>query len=192
MAHQRFQKIIFTGVLAALAYVLFTFVQIKIPLPGGDATSIHIANTVCVIGALLLGGPYGGIAGALGMTLADLLDPIYIVYAPKTFVLKLMIGLITGFFAHKVFRITEKKNKKELLFPVLSSTLAGLGFNVIFDPLIGYFYKLLILGKPAAQITLAWNLTATGINAVVSTLLAVSLYMALLPILKKTNLLPKK
>lgn len=192
MNHQRFQKIIFTGVLAALAYVLFTFVQIKIPLPGGDATSIHIANTVCVIGALLLGGPYGGIAGALGMTLADLLDPIYIVYAPKTFVLKLMIGLITGFFAHKVFRITEKKNKKELMFPVLCSTLAGLGFNVIFDPLIGYFYKLLILGKPAAQITLAWNLTATGINAVVSTLLAVSLYMALLPILKKTNLLPKK
>jgi uncharacterized membrane protein len=61
MKNQTLQKIVFTGVLAALSYVLFTFVQIKIPLPGGDATSIHIANSVCVLGALLLGGTYGGL-----------------------------------------------------------------------------------------------------------------------------------
>ena len=32
--------------------------QIKIPVPGGDATSLHIGNTFCVLGALLLGGWY--------------------------------------------------------------------------------------------------------------------------------------
>ena len=28
----------------------------------------------------------------------------------------------------------------------------------IFDPLFGYFYKRIILGKAAADVTLAWNM----------------------------------
>lgn len=188
MKNQTLQKVAFTGVLAALSYVLFTFVQIKIPLPGGDATSIHIANTVCVLGALLLGGTYGGLAGAIGMTFADLMDPIYVIYAPKTFLLKLCIGLITGFVAHRIFNITKINDKQKLFLAVCLSSSAGLLFNVIFDPLIGYYYKLFILGKPAADITLAWNITATGINAFTSIIISVFLYLALLPTLKKSGL----
>ena len=73
MKNEKFRKVIFTGVMAALSYVVFTFLQIKITLPGGDATSIHLGNAVCVLGALLLGGLYGGLGGALGMTIGDLL-----------------------------------------------------------------------------------------------------------------------
>ena len=65
-----------TALLAALCYVSFTFLQIKIPVPGGDATSLHIGNAFCVLAALLLGGGYGGLAGAVGMTIADLMDPV--------------------------------------------------------------------------------------------------------------------
>ena len=79
--NEHVRKVIFTGVMAALSYVVFTFLQIKITLPGGDATSIHLGNAVCVLGALLLGGVYGGLGGAIGMTIGDLLDPIYVVYA---------------------------------------------------------------------------------------------------------------
>lgn len=43
-------KIALTGLFAALSYVVFTFLQIKITLPGGDATSIHLGNAVCVLG----------------------------------------------------------------------------------------------------------------------------------------------
>ena len=85
MKNENIQKVIFTGVMAALSYVVFTVLQIKITLPGGDATSIHLGNAVCVLGALLLGGAYGGLGGAIGMTIGDLLDPVYIVYAPKPF-----------------------------------------------------------------------------------------------------------
>ena len=92
----RFKKLIQTALLAALCFVSFTYLQIKIPVPGGDATSLHIGNTFCVLAALLLGGWYGGLAGAIGMTIADLIDPVYILVAPKTFILKLCIGLITG------------------------------------------------------------------------------------------------
>ena len=40
-------------------------------MPGGDATSLHLGNAFCVLAALLLGGGYGGLAGAVGMTIAD-------------------------------------------------------------------------------------------------------------------------
>lgn len=188
MRNEKIQKLVMTGVFAALSYVVFTFLQFKIPLPGGDATSIHLGNAVCVLGALILGGFYGGLGGSIGMTIGDLFDPVYIVYAPKTFILKLCIGLITGLIAHRFGKITHSTDKKHILKWTILAAVGGLLFNVIFDPLVGYFYKLLILGKPAAELTLAWNVTATSINAVTSTIVAVLVYMALLPALKKSGL----
>ena len=188
MGNERIYKLVMTGLMAALSYVVFTFLQIKITLPGGDATSIHLGNAICVLGALLLGSIYGGIGGAIGMTIGDLFDPVYITYAPKTFILKFCIGLITGLIAHKIGKIsTEKNNHKVLLFTILAAC-GGLLFNVIFDPLIGYYYKLLILGKPAAELTLAWNIAATSINAITSAVVSVTVYMALRPALKKAGL----
>lgn len=188
MKNQNLQKIVFTGVLAALSYVVFTFLQIKITLPGGDATSIHLGNAVCVLGALLLGGVWGGLGGAIGMTIGDLLDPVYVVYAPKTFLLKFCIGLITGFIAHKLGHITTETDHKKVLKWTIAAAIGGLLFNVIFDPLVGYFYKLLILGKPAAELTLAWNIASTSINAVTSTIVSCVVYMALRPALKKSGM----
>ena len=180
MKNQKLFKIALTGVFAALSYVVFTFLQIKIPLPGGDATSIHLGNAVCVLGALLLGGVLGGLGGAVGMTIGDLLDPVYIIYAPKTFILKFCIGLITGIIAHKIGKVSESSDSNRVWgFTVL--------FNVIFDPLIGYFYKIWIIGKPAAEVTLAWNIASTSINAVTSGIVSVLVYMALRPSLKRTG-----
>lgn len=181
-------KIAMTGLMAALAYVVFTFGQIKIQLPGGDATSIHLGNAVCVVGALLLGGFYGGLGGAIGMTIGDILDPIYIIYAPKTFILKFCIGLITGFIAHRVGKITQSNDKKHILRYVILASVAGLLFNVIMDPLVGYYYKLWIIGKPAAELTLMWNVASTSINAVTSTIVSVIVYMALRPALERADL----
>lgn len=182
-------KIAMTGLMAALSYVVFTFGQIKIQLPGGDATSIHLGNAVCIIGALLIGGFYGGLGGAIGMTIGDFLDPIYIIYAPKTFVLKFCIGLIAGFVAHRMGKITHSNDKKHIFRYVLAASAAGLIFNVIMDPLIGYYYKLWIIGKPAAELALAWNIASTSINAVTSTIVSVAAYMALRPALERARLL---
>lgn len=181
-------KIAMTGLMAALSYVIFTFGQVKIQLPGGDATSIHLGNAVCVVGALLLGGLYGGLGGAIGMTIGDLLDPIYIIYAPKTFALKLCIGLITGLVAHKIGKISQKNDREQVLKYVIAASVAGLLFNVIMDPLVGYYYKLWIIGKPAAELALVWNVTSTTINAVVSSVVSVVVYMALRPALERAGL----
>lgn len=189
MRNEHIMRIVTIGLFAALSYVVFTFLQIKIALPGGDATSIHLGNAVCVLGALIMGGLYGGLGGAIGMTIGDLLDPVYIIYAPKTFILKLCIGLITGLVAHRIGKINTLTDSKKIFKWALIASISGLLFNVIFDPLVGYFYKLVILGKPAAELTLAWNITATSINAVISTVAAVAVYMALRPALLRSQFL---
>lgn len=182
-------KLAQTALFAALCFVSFTFLQIKIPIPGGDATSLHIGNAFCVLAALLLGGWYGGFAGAIGMTLADLFDPIYIIIAPKTFVLKLCIGLITGLVAHKYAKINNSSDKKYIAKWVLISSAAGLGFNVIFDPIVGYFYKLYILGQPQEFAAILAKLSAvtTFVNAVVSIILVSLIYNAIINPLKSAG-----
>ena len=181
------RMIVIVAMLAALSYVCFTFIQFKIPIGGGDYTSLHLGNMVPVLGALLFGGVWGGLGGSIGMTIGDL-TTIYVTSAPKTFILKFCIGLITGIIAHKIGKITETEDKKRVWLFTILAAVGGLLFNVIFDPLVGYFYKLLVLGKPAAELTLAWNVAATSINAVTSTIVSVIIYMALRPALKKAGL----
>lgn len=187
-------KLAETAILAALCFVSFTFLQIKIPVPGGDATSLHIGNAFCVLGALLLGGWYGGLAGAIGMTVADILDPVYIIGAPKTFVLKLCIGLITGLVAHRIAKINESHDKKYVFKWSIIASVAGLAFNVIADPVAGYFYKVYILGQPQqmADVLAKMSAVTTLVNAVVSVILVGFLYNAVRPALIKMQLLSVK
>lgn len=187
----KLSKIAMTGLFAALSYVVFTFLQIKITLPGGDATSIHLGNAVCVLGALILGGFYGGLGGAIGMTIGDLFDPVYVIYAPKTFILKLCIGLITGFVAHRLGHIDESSDQGHVLRFAAAGAIFGLVFNMIFDPLFGYYYKLLILGKPAAELALVWNVASTSINAVLSVIASLVIYMPLRRALIRSGLVDK-
>lgn len=184
-------KIAQTALFAALCYVIFTYLQIKIPIPGGDATSIHLGNAFCVLAALLLGGWYGGLAGAIGMGIADVMDPIYITGAPKTFILKLCIGLITGLVAHKIAKINESTDKKYIFKWSLLASVAGLAFNVIADPIVGYFYKQYILGQPQqmAEVLAKWSAAATFVNAILSTIVVVIIYNALRPALAKSGML---
>lgn len=176
---------------AALSYIMFTYFKIDINLPGGS-TAFHLGNTFVVLAALLLGGPVGGMAGAIGLTLADL-TTIYVTSAPKTFFLKLCIGLITGFVAHKLFHISKITDKKKLTVATIVSAGAGLLFNVIADPLVGYFYKMYLFGIPQdASKALAKIATlTTGVNAALSLLCAVLLYLALRPVLIKAGLFTK-
>lgn len=191
MESRKLSIMVQAAILAALCFVTFTYLQIKIPVPGGDATSIHFGNVFLVLAALLLGGWYGGLAGAIGMTIADLMDPVYIIVAPKTFILKLIIGLIVGFVAHKIGKINESNDKKYIFKWTVIASVCGMIFNVFADPFVGYFYKLYILGQPQKFAEALAKLSAgvTFFNAIVTVLVATILYSAVRPILKKSNLI---
>lgn len=190
MNNSKTYQLALAALFAALSYAVFTFLQIKIPI-GADMTSIHLGNAVVVLGAFIIGGPLGGIAGAIGMSIGDLLDPVYAPLVPKTLFCKLLIGLITGFVAHRIGGITKTDDPKHILRWTIIAAACGLIFNMFADPIIGYWYKILILGKPAADLSLKINFGATTINAVVSLVVSVAVYAALRPALQKAGFFMK-
>lgn len=171
-----------SSLLCALSYIGFQYLRIDIPTPAGT-TAFHFGNSFCVLGALLLGGFKGGLASAIGMTIADLLLPQYVIYAPKTFILKLCIGLITGFVAHKIGHINNSNNRSYILKWVILSSISGMLFNVIFEPLTSFIYNnvLLKVDYSAAKLLASWSATTTFVNAISSIIVATILYMSLRP-----------
>ena len=190
--HESLRKLCMAALFAALCYIGFTYCKIDIPV-GTEKTAFHLGNVFCVLAALFLGGLWGGMAGAVGMTIADL-TTAYVTSAPKTFVLKLCIGLITGLIAHKIFHLS-REDKRKIPLPVATviSCAGGMLFNVVADPVVGYFYKTYILGVPqnAAAIWAKMGAVTTAVNAVVAVIAATVFYLALRPALKRSNLLPQ-
>ena len=180
-----------SALFAALCYIGFSYFRIDIPV-GTEKTAFHLGNVFCVLAALFIGGFWGGMSGAVGMTIADLTTG-YVTSAPKTFLLKLCIGLVAGFVAHKVFHISKEDARKvSLPIATVLSCAAGMAFNVVADPVVGYFYKTYLLGVPqeAAAIWAKMGAVTTLVNAVVAVVVASIFYLALRPALKHAKLLP--
>lgn len=176
------------GLLAALCYIGFAFFKIDIPV-GPEKTAFHFGNVFCVLAALLLGGYWGGMAGAIGMTIGDLTTS-YVTSAPKTFLLKLCIGLIVGFVAHKIFKLSKPHSPKYITGVTILACACGMIFNIFADPLVGYFYKMYLLGIPQdiATVLAKWSAVTTSVNAVVAVIAASIFYLALRTPLMKAGL----
>lgn len=174
---------------AALCYVGATFIKIDIPV-GTEKTMFHLGNTFCVLAALLVGGVWGGLSGAIGMTISDLTTS-YVSSAPKTFVLKLCIGLIVGFVAHKLFKLSKEHSAKYVTIATIVSSASGMLFNIFADPIVGYFYKTYILGVPQdlSKALAKIGAVTTSVNAVIAVIVASVVYLALRPVLKRSNML---
>ena len=147
------QKISIIGIMAALSFVAYEF--FRIPNVFGTGSSFHLGNTFTALTAMLLDGVSGGLAGAIGLALADVVagDPGY---AITTFILKFIIGLVCGAVSHKVIhlRTFPTGNKLKYVAAVTASAFSGLLVNVFTDPFIGYFRNLYIFGQPAEFVSI--------------------------------------
>ena len=185
------QKIATIGIMAALSFVAYEF--FRIPNVLGTGSSFHLGNTFTALTALMLDGVSGGLAGAIGLALADIMagDPGY---AVTTFVLKFLIGITCGAVAHKVFKLRDlDRHSSGYLVKVIVAAASGLLLNVFTDPFLGYFRNVYIFGQ---EYTVAQALTkiaggVTFVNSVASTVCVVLLYLALRPALDRAGLLPK-
>ncbi len=191
MKNTKLIKITYAGLMAALCYVGYAV----FPAISASGTKVHIGNAFVVLGALLLGGPYGGLAGAIGLSLADILGG-YAASAPRTFICKLVIGLIVGLVAHKIAHISQDHQKTYILKWSSIAAIAGLAFNCVFEPALKYVWFTLLTPnaeKAQAAITalLAVTTYATIINAVINSVIAIVLYSALRPALNKADIFPR-
>lgn len=182
------KRLAMAGLMAALCYIGFAVFKFDIPV-GTEKTAFHLGNVFCVLAALLLGGFWGGMAGAVGMTIGDL-TTAYVTSAPKTFLLKLLIGLIVGLTAHTIFKLSRPHTAKYVTGVTILACALGMGFNVIADPLVGYYYKTYLLGVPQeiASVLAKISTVTTFVNAIVAVIFASIFYLALRPALKKSGL----
>ena len=105
---------------AIALFAALSYAALFIIIPVGPMF-VHAGNMIAVVAALLLGGWQGSLAGALGMGLWDLLNG-HADSAPKTLVLKFLIGLTVGLVYHWLAK--RGKSPKGLLAAVCAGFLS--------------------------------------------------------------------
>ena len=191
MKNEKILKISYAGLMAALCFVGYAV----FPAISASGTKVHIGNAFVVLGALLIGGVYGGLAGAVGLSVADIISG-YGESAPRTFITKLVIGLVVGLIAHKIGKLSENKSKKEIIIWSSIASIGGLLINCIFEPALKYVWYTLLTpnldkAQSAIKALMAVTTYATIINAVINSVIAIILYNALRPVLIKAGLFPR-
>lgn len=141
-----------------------------------------------MLAALLLGGYWGGLAGAVGMTIGDLTTS-YVTSAPKTFLLKLFIGLIVGFVAHKLFKLDRDHDAAYVTRVTILASACGMISILSRTLLWDIFTRPICWASPRIwRLFCKISLGTTTVNAVLAVILASVFYLALRPALKKSGL----
>lgn len=175
------------ALLTALSYIGFQFFRIDIPV-GPEKTAFHFGNVFLILAALLIGGLWGGLAGSLGMTIADLTSG-YASSAPATFILKLCIGLIVGLVAERLLHLSREREMKNWTWKAAVASASGILFNVIADPVVRMVMKKVLYGIPGdiAEKLAKISVLTTGVNGVVAVIAVTILYTALRPAMEKSG-----
>ncbi len=108
---------------------------IKVPTPTGGY--VHPGDGFVLLSGLLMGPIWGGLAAGLGSALADLLSG-YVIYAPGTFVIKLLTAVVAAL----LFQIL--KQKANLQKDIASAAISGVAGEIVM--VLGYFlYEIFLL-----------------------------------------------
>ena len=176
-------RVVLIGVLAAMVFVLTKFISIPIPSPLGK-TALSVGNAMCLLSSLLFGPVVGSLSAGIGNALVDLSDPAW---APEfwiTFINKFMMALVAGLLMHKVRLGGEKLRAWGAS---LAGSLAYCLLYVIKNILSGYLVKGFTWQVAIAE-TVTVKLPVTLANAVIATVCAALLYLAMKPALRRAHI----
>lgn len=168
----------FVGMMAAVVFVANFF---SIPTA---ASRLHIANAVCLLGGMLFGGVYGGLAAAIGSGLFDIVGGWGLSEAVITFINKGLMALVCGLV---VYRVKALQGKKWRLFV---GALAGAALYIALYLLKSYIQIAFVTPVPANTIPamMLQKLLASSINGAFAVIAAPLLYSALKPAMEKAGM----
>lgn len=177
MRNNNITRLTLAAMFAAMAFVCFSYLRLEIPMGGGMTGKIYIGHAFIILSALIVGGKYGALTGAVGLTLADILAG-YTTSAPPTFLAKFLLGYSVYFIAYKLCRLDAAAPKTSVL---LAASVGGCLVNVATEPLIRFSFKYFLLGIPyqVAYLSAVNCAVSMAVSAVPSVILAVLLYKAL-------------
>lgn len=126
----RIRTIAIIGLFAALSYVAL-YLMIPVPSPVGNPF-LHLGNMFVILAALLFSGPVGGLSGAIGMGLWDLVNgymtsPLSII---KTPLLKFGIGITVGAVASRGRKENAKSPMPYILAAGIVLTVVGIALGI--------------------------------------------------------------
>lgn len=91
------RKLTNTAIFTALVFVATFVIRITIPATGGY---FNVGDSMIYVAALLYGPFVGALSGGIGAALVDALG--YPIFAPGTFIIKLIEGAIVGYVGRKI------------------------------------------------------------------------------------------
>lgn len=132
------RDLVFVGLLAALCAV-----SPMIKVPGPNGAMVHIGSGVSYLAAIIFGGYYGALAGAIGFGLYDLLISAFPVYAPFSIVIKAVTGLLLGYMTVGLLPPTKETPyvsiSRMLVSTLVISLVSAVGWVIAWYCVIGSF-----------------------------------------------------
>jgi len=147
------RRLTLTGLFAALVTLGTLF--LKIPGPTGY---YHLGDSMIYAAAVLFGPVAGGIAGAVGSALADVLGG-WAIWAPWTFIIKGLTGYLIGLLA------TGDTWKRDLPAMVLGGLVT----------VVGYGIASAIMYSPAAALTETYGNLGQVTSGIIIALVVISI-----------------
>ena len=168
MKTKHIQKIVFSATFASLV-----FAATWISVPNGLGGNVNLGDSMLLLCAWTLGGPWGILACAIGSMLTDLLGA-YAIYAPATFVIKALMCAVAILVAHLCRRMPR----------VVRCLLSGIAAEGVM--VLGYFaYEWALFSLPVAAVGIPFNLIQGAASILVASLLHLLLSKARLDQLMK-------
>ena len=180
MGNQRVSRVYTIAFLGVMAAVVFVSNYFSIPVA---SSRIHMANAVCLLGGLLLGGVKGALAAGLGSALFDLTFPAYAAEAWITFINKGAMALVCGLIVH---RGSKEPGRWRLVLGAFCGAALYIGLYLL-KSYIQMAY-ITIVPKETILPVLLQKLTASLFNATFAVVAAPALYAVLRPALEKAGL----
>ena len=173
------------GLLAALVFVS-SMLQIKIPMPVGTPTRLHLGNVFCLLSGFILGPVPGGLAAGIGSFLYDLMNPEYIADSPFTFLFKFLMAFACG----KIARL-RGNNADNIKLNFLAAAGGSLTSTILY--VCKSFIKNILLGMEVtpAFIEMGTKFGVSCTNAILAVVISVPLCLVIKKSLKRTGLLEK-
>ena len=177
--------VVFVGLMAAMIFVATYFLGFTIPTPAGP-TMIKTANILCLLGGMLFGGLYGGLAAGIGSMLFDLLNPLYVAYAPFTLVFFFLMAFVCGLISNSggAKGVSFKRNIVAGVCGAVTYYVLNIGRSIVTLMLAGSAFGPAVAANGIKFIT-------SGINAVIAVIFAVILAPILKKALIRANILAK-
>ncbi|MBQ0058504.1 MAG: ECF transporter S component [Lachnospiraceae bacterium] len=166
MKDKQIQRLVVAALLAALTCVATMVIRIPVP---GTSGYVHPGDAMVILCGVILGPQMGLLAAGIGSALADLLGG-YFIYVPITFIVKGLVGLLSGL---ACVYLSGRKVK-----PLVIVIIGGIIDMIIVA--IGYFIpEIFLYGMGAAAMSILPNLMQGASGLILATVLYVPLAQVL-------------